>query len=139
MKTIIRPTEPTPLARLLGIEKLGDFDQTLKTYVLTIASHPAALNFFGTTHGGYLAGVFDDAFGMLAYFIYGMNAATTIKQCVVPRKMLRPSSENRLVFEIIQVNERQGVIYMKGVAKKGSVIVAEASSIWRLRKNRGEE
>ena len=139
MKEIVRPTEPTPWAKWLGIEKLGVYDPENKTYAVVVRPHPKALNFFPTIHFGYLADVFDDAFGTLAYLIYGVNSATTIEQNAVPRKILRPGSDNLLVFEISQVDERQGVIYMKGVAKKGSVIVAEASSIWQLRKNRGEE
>lgn len=135
---IIQPTEPTPWAKLLGIEKVGHYDPEKKVYSLTIIPHPAALNFFGTLHGGYLAGVFDDAFGMLAYFIYGVNAATTVEQRVRPLKMLRPSAKNQLVFEISLAGECQGVVYMKGVAKKADEVVAKAESVWQLRKNRGK-
>ena len=125
---IIQPTEPTPWAKMLGIEKLGHYDPEKKIYVLILIPHPQALNFFGTTHGGYLAGVFDDAFGMLAYFIYGVNAATTIEQRVRPLKMLRLDNKNPLVFEIIFKVELDDVIYMEGLAKRDEVVVAKAKS-----------
>ena len=136
---IIQPTEPTPWAKMLGIEKLGHYDPEKKVYSLTIIPHPDALNFFKTTHGGYLAGVFDDAFGMLAYFLYGVNSATTIRQEVEPLKMLRLDSKNPLDFEIIFKAESNSVIYMAGFAKRSGVIVAKAKSEWRLRKKRSKQ
>jgi len=139
MDNVIRPTEPTPFAKWIGIEKLGDFNPENNTYVVSVTPPPEALNFFPTLHGGYPPGVFDDAFGMLTYFIYGVNSATTIKGCVIPRKMVRPGSDNCLTFEVSLVAERHGVLYLKGVAKKGGTIISEATSLWRLRKNRGEK
>jgi acyl-coenzyme A thioesterase PaaI-like protein len=139
MKAIIKPTEPTPWAKWLGIEKLGDFDRDNKTYVLEVIPCPAALNFFGTIHGGYLAGVFDDAFGMLAYFIYGVNAATTAGANVIPLKMIRPSQQKKLVFIVSLKEEKDGLLMLIGSVKSGESVFAKAESVWQLRKNRGEE
>lgn len=137
MKAIIRPTEPTPWAKWVGIEKLGDFDRDNKTYTLEVISCPAALNFFPTIHGGYLAGVFDDAFGMLAYFIYGVNAATTVGLQVFPLKIIRPSQQKKLIFTVSFKEEKDGLLMLEGSVKSGESVVARAESVWQLRKNRG--
>ncbi|MFA5070412.1 MAG: hypothetical protein WC528_03965 [Patescibacteria group bacterium] len=137
MKKLVRPTEPTPFAKWMGVKKLGEYDGIKHTYVVVAQVPPEALNFFGTVHGGYLAGLFDDAFGMLAYFIYGVNSATTFDGNVKPLKMLRLSGGNSLVFETRFKEESDCVIQLEGSVKRGNIIMAEAVSFWLLRKNRG--
>lgn len=72
------PVIPTPFARHNGVAELGSFDPQAKTYTLTVVGgEETATNFFGTDHGGWLAGLLDDAAGMLAYYLYGVNSAVT--------------------------------------------------------------
>ncbi len=132
-----QPKESTPFMKLLGIRELGKFNKKKREYTLTIyPGDSRATSHFGTVHGGYIAGVFDDAFGMLSYYIYGVNAATTRETYIKFHKMLKIRSEEAVIFQVSVLEEADDLIEMKGVVKKGKYVIATSQSVWKLRKNR---
>jgi len=131
-----QPKKPTPFAKFLGIHKLGSFDQEKKEYTLKVSPNKKMVNFFPTLHGGYLSALFDDFFGMLVYFMYGINTATTKKTIVEYERMIRIRQREPLIFLVYFIEENNGVIFMKGEVKRGEQIMATTESQWRLRKNR---
>jgi len=128
------PKEPTAFAKMLGLKRLGRFNKDTLTYTAVISPPPDAINFFSTIHGGYLSALFDDAFGMLAYFIYGVNSAATSRISINFIKALKPSRSIPLVVEV-SFKELEGLeLKMGGRITRGNYLIATAESIWSLRK-----
>lgn len=126
------PTQSSPLARALGIKELGFYNPRLHSYEMTFTPNPEQTNFLGTTHGGLIAFLFDEAAGMLAYFEHGINMAVSLDQLV---RFVHPVLPNNKIKVVVKVQETRGnELIMTGELKAGSKVMANMWCKWHLRR-----
>lgn len=128
---IQQPTEPSPLARALGLLALGDYDPTNQTYTITFNPKKTQTNFFGTVHGGIIAAICDDTSAMLAYFIGGINTAITNKLEMTYHGPARPGQP--LTFVAILQRQTNEHLFISVEVYSNKRLIAIAQTQWQKR------
>jgi len=131
------PIELTPLAQLLGVDKLGKFNVEMRQYVVEITKlNPEALSFYKFVHGGAIAALFDDTAGMCIYFCHGINSAITESHTV--KFISAMSIKSPLVITCwvdTDGKKKDDKIIVKGKAETtNGKVIATMQAVWMLKK-----